>query len=250
VNNAVLEYDPEQNVWRNCGGSCNSMPTARYLAASAAVDGKVFVMGGVDSSFNALTTVEQYDPHLNVWTSCGGPGCAGLPQKRELEYMAGKLGSIEINGTFYRTQKPATFAKWRDETPEGFVFALKGPRYTTNRSALGEAGAKVILDHVLMIVDGTDIQVGKPLLKGAKVSATVQAQGKGDKVRSIKKRRRKHYRKTIGHRQRYTELAIGGILVAISAKHALPVYAIGVGEGIDDLQPFDAGEFAQAIAGS
>ncbi len=44
--------------------------------------------------------------------------------------------------------------------------------------------------------------------------------------------------------------ARGGILVAISAKHALPVHAIGVGEGIDDLQPFDAGEFAQAIAGS
>jgi fused signal recognition particle receptor len=44
--------------------------------------------------------------------------------------------------------------------------------------------------------------------------------------------------------------ARGGILVAISAKHALPVHAIGVGEGVDDLQPFDAGEFAQAIAGS
>ncbi|MBP7001262.1 DUF72 domain-containing protein [Amaricoccus sp.] len=66
-----------------------------------------------------------------------------LPQKRELEYMAGKLSSIEINGTFYRTQKPATFAKWRAETPEGFVFALKGPRYATNRSALGEAGESV-----------------------------------------------------------------------------------------------------------
>lgn len=68
---------------------------------------------------------------------------AKLPQKRELEYMASRLSSIEINGTFYRTQKPATFAKWRDETPEDFVFALKGPRYTTNRSALGEAGESV-----------------------------------------------------------------------------------------------------------
>ncbi len=66
-----------------------------------------------------------------------------LPQKRELEYMASKLTSIEINGTFYRTQKPATFAKWRDETPEGFVFALKGPRYTTNRGALAEAGESI-----------------------------------------------------------------------------------------------------------
>ncbi|MBP7241286.1 DUF72 domain-containing protein [Amaricoccus sp.] len=67
----------------------------------------------------------------------------GLPQKRELEYMAGKLSSIEINGTFYRTQKPSTFAKWRDETPDGFVFALKGPRYTTNRANLAEAGESV-----------------------------------------------------------------------------------------------------------
>lgn len=74
-----------------------------------------------------------------------------------------------------------------------------------------KAGDKVTLDSVLMIVDGTDIKVGKPLLAGAAVSATVKAQGKGDKVRSIKKRRRKHYRKTIGHRQQYTELAIGGI---------------------------------------
>lgn len=63
-----------------------------------------------------------------------------LPQKRELEYMAGRLTSIEVNGTFYRSQSPATFAKWRDETPEGFVFALKGPRFTTNRKVLAEAG--------------------------------------------------------------------------------------------------------------
>lgn len=66
-----------------------------------------------------------------------------LPQKRELEYAASRLTSIEVNGTFYRTQKAETFAKWRDETPEGFVFALKGPRYTTNRRALAEAGESV-----------------------------------------------------------------------------------------------------------
>ncbi len=67
----------------------------------------------------------------------------GLPHRRELEYMASKLSSIEVNGTFYRTQKPETFAKWRDETPDGFVFALKGPRYTTNRTVLAEAGESV-----------------------------------------------------------------------------------------------------------
>jgi uncharacterized protein YecE (DUF72 family) len=67
----------------------------------------------------------------------------GLAQKRELEYAATRLTTIEINGTFYRTQKPETFAKWREETPEGFVFALKAPRYATNRRVLAEAGESI-----------------------------------------------------------------------------------------------------------
>jgi uncharacterized protein YecE (DUF72 family) len=62
-----------------------------------------------------------------------------LPQKRELEYMSRKLTSIEINGTFYRGQSRDSYARWRDETPDGFVFALKGPRYATHRRALAEA---------------------------------------------------------------------------------------------------------------
>jgi uncharacterized protein YecE (DUF72 family) len=67
----------------------------------------------------------------------------GLTQKRELEYAAGKLTSIEINGTYYGSQKPESFAKWHDETPEDFVFSLKGPRFTTNRRVLAEAGESV-----------------------------------------------------------------------------------------------------------
>ena len=67
----------------------------------------------------------------------------GLAQKRELEYAAGKLSSIEVNGTYYGSQKPETFAKWHDETPDDFVFALKGPRFTTNRRVLAEAGSSV-----------------------------------------------------------------------------------------------------------
>jgi uncharacterized protein YecE (DUF72 family) len=65
---------------------------------------------------------------------------AGLTQSRELEYASRKLNSIEINGTYYSLQKPATFAKWRDETPDDFVFALKGSRFITNRRVLAEAG--------------------------------------------------------------------------------------------------------------
>ena len=64
----------------------------------------------------------------------------GLPQKRELEYAASMLNSIEINGTYYGSQKPESFAKWRAETPDDFVFALKGSRYITNRRVLAEAG--------------------------------------------------------------------------------------------------------------
>lgn len=67
----------------------------------------------------------------------------GLSQKRELEYAAAKLTSIEINATYYSTFKPASFAKWRDETPDGFVFALKASRYCTNRKELASAGESV-----------------------------------------------------------------------------------------------------------
>jgi len=66
-----------------------------------------------------------------------------LAHKRELEYMSRKLTSIEVNGTFYRGQSRDSYAKWRDETPDGFVFTLKGPRYATNRRVLAEAGESI-----------------------------------------------------------------------------------------------------------
>lgn len=62
----------------------------------------------------------------------------GLVQKRELEYAASHLTSIEINGTYYSTFKPDSWMKWRDETPEDFVFAVKASRYCTNRKVLSE----------------------------------------------------------------------------------------------------------------
>lgn len=68
---------------------------------------------------------------------------AGLVQKRELEFASRQLTSIEINGTFYGSQRPESFARWHDETPDDFVFALKGPRFATNRRVLAEAGASV-----------------------------------------------------------------------------------------------------------
>lgn len=64
----------------------------------------------------------------------------GLPQKRELEWASRQLGAIEINATYHRLQKPQSFRNWRDQTPEGFVFAVKGSSYVTNRKVLAEAG--------------------------------------------------------------------------------------------------------------
>ncbi len=63
----------------------------------------------------------------------------GLPQTKELAFAASCLSSIEINGTYYSTFKPASWAKWRAETPQGFVFAIKASRYCTNRKQLTTA---------------------------------------------------------------------------------------------------------------
>jgi uncharacterized protein YecE (DUF72 family) len=63
-----------------------------------------------------------------------------LVQRRELEYASRQLRAIEINGTYYGAQKPATYAKWAAETPEGFVFSLKAPRYVVESRRLADAG--------------------------------------------------------------------------------------------------------------
>jgi uncharacterized protein YecE (DUF72 family) len=67
----------------------------------------------------------------------------GLPQARELAHASRQVTAIEINGTFYGAQKPASFRRWHDETPEDFVFSLKGPRFATHRSDLASAGPSV-----------------------------------------------------------------------------------------------------------
>jgi uncharacterized protein YecE (DUF72 family) len=67
----------------------------------------------------------------------------GLTQKRELEYASQHLTSIEINGTYYSTFKPASWIKWRTETPDDFVFSVKASRYCTNRRELAGAGESI-----------------------------------------------------------------------------------------------------------
>ena len=81
-----------------------------------------------------------------------------LPHAKELAYAAERLTSIEVNGTFYRTQTPATFRKWASEVPAGFVFALKGPRFATNRRVLKEAG-----DSIKRFIDSGVTELGERL---------------------------------------------------------------------------------------
>jgi large subunit ribosomal protein L21 len=98
------------------------------------------------------------------------------------------------------------------------VFVTGGKQY---RAAEGDVlrveklpvdeGASVDFDQVLVVSDGETVKIGEPYIAGGKVTATVQAQGRGKKVKIIKFRRRKHHRKQMGHRQAYTELKITGI---------------------------------------
>jgi large subunit ribosomal protein L21 len=74
-----------------------------------------------------------------------------------------------------------------------------------------DVGQEVVIDQVLAVGSGADLKVGAPWVAGATVTATVLSQGKHDKVRIFKMRRRKHYQKHGGHRQTYTELQIGSI---------------------------------------
>ena len=67
----------------------------------------------------------------------------GLVQRRELEYASRHLSAIEINGTYYGAQKPATYGKWRDETPPGFVFSAKAPMRIMQSRALEKTGPQI-----------------------------------------------------------------------------------------------------------
>ena len=74
-----------------------------------------------------------------------------------------------------------------------------------------DIGSEIVLNEVLVVADGENITTGAPLVKGASVTARVVAHGRGDKVHIYKMRRRKHYRKSQGHRQNFTEIEILGI---------------------------------------
>ncbi|HMN77785.1 MAG TPA: 50S ribosomal protein L21 [Burkholderiaceae bacterium] len=74
-----------------------------------------------------------------------------------------------------------------------------------------DVGQEIVIDQVLAVGEGAELQVGTPLVAGASVKATVLAQGRHDKVRIFKMRRRKHYQKRQGHRQNFTEIEISAV---------------------------------------
>lgn len=82
----------------------------------------------------------------------------GLPQRRELEFASRRLTAIEINSTFYRAQKASVYAKWRDETPAGFVFSLKAPRQIAEVRKL--AGAGVLVRSFVSGLDAFEDKLG------------------------------------------------------------------------------------------
>ena len=94
----------------------------------------------------------------------------------------------------------------------GKQYRVKSGEQVKVESLVAEVGAAVSFDDVLMLGEGDGVKVGAPFVSGAKVKATVVSQGRGDKVRIFKLRRRKHYQKTQGHRQSYTELRIDDIV--------------------------------------
>lgn len=88
-----------------------------------------------ESSYRVGISGWRYAPWRKVYYP------EGLPQRAELEYASRRLNSIELNGSFYSLQRPSSYQRWYDETPDGFVFAVKGPRFVTHMKKLADVDA-------------------------------------------------------------------------------------------------------------
>ena len=100
----------------------------------------------------------------------------------------------------------------RSDQVGGKQYRVESGEQVRVESLAADVGAAVAFDEVLLVGAGDAVKVGAPLVSGAKVKATVVAHGRGDKVKIFKMRRRKHYQKTQGHRQNYTEVRIDDIV--------------------------------------
>jgi large subunit ribosomal protein L21 len=94
----------------------------------------------------------------------------------------------------------------------GKQYRVKAGEQVRVEALAAEVGSTVSLEEVLLVGTGDGVKVGAPLVSGAKIKATVVSHGRGDKVKIFKLRRRKHYQKTQGHRQSYTEIRIDDIV--------------------------------------
>src|SRR5882757_5396351 len=103
--------------------------TARKTPVTPEIDGEVGAIGGVRVGIGGW----NFEP----WHTTFYP--AGTSKKNELAYASRHVSAIEINSTYYRTQSATSFTRWRDETPDEFVFSVKASRFATNRRALAEA---------------------------------------------------------------------------------------------------------------
>ena len=99
----------------------------------AAIENEAKAIGGVRVGIGGW----NFEP----WHTTFYP--AGTSKKNELTYASRHVSAIEINSTYYRTQSPASYTRWHDETPDDFVFAVKASRFATNRRILGEAGDSI-----------------------------------------------------------------------------------------------------------
>jgi large subunit ribosomal protein L21 len=94
----------------------------------------------------------------------------------------------------------------------GKQYRVESGKQVRVESLAADVGSAVAFEEVLLVGGGDNVKVGAPLVSGAKVKATVVSHGRGDKVKIFKLRRRKHYQKTQGHRQNYTEVRIDDIV--------------------------------------
>jgi hypothetical protein len=140
---------PAKKVVAKAAPKTAKTPTARKPAASAAKPTANLLPAAVAPlPARPPRTPGEARVHIGIggWTFEPWRGVfypQGLPQSKELNYAAQRLTSIEINGTYYGSQKPETFRKWAGEVPDGFIFAVKGPRFATNRRVLAEAGDSI-----------------------------------------------------------------------------------------------------------
>ena len=115
------------------------MATKASTKAATKVATKVANGTGGSGSIRVGIGGWSYDP----WRETFYP--ADVPKKKELGYASSQVSAIEINATYYRTQSASSFARWRDETPDDFMFTVKASRFATNRRVLAEAGESIAL---------------------------------------------------------------------------------------------------------